>query len=208
MKYSFNPRTKGNWCIRWVKLLNDYDMVNELNLENICYVNKKMLRDIILHKNRDKYVTEWKDILDRKPTTGLQRGNKLRTYATFKSQFETESYIETLIPYRDRKALSQFRLGIAPIAVELGRHRGIVLKDRLCEHCENFIEDEEHVITKCALYDDIRHDLYVKAIESDRSFQTLSDREKLCFLMSNHNICRDAARACNLILERRRCQYL
>ena len=38
----------------------------------------------------------------------------------------------------------------------------VVAVERICKFCKNDVENEMHVLTVCPLYDDIRHDLFVK----------------------------------------------
>ena len=48
--------------------------------------------------------------------------------------------------------------------------RGVSLKaeDRICQFCDlNEPETEEHVITRCDLYNDIRDDLYVYVVNNN-----------------------------------------
>ena len=43
--------------------------------------------------------------------------------------------------------MAQFRLGIIPIEVEIGRYQSIPLENRICKLCKlNQIKDEKHVL--------------------------------------------------------------
>ena len=37
--------------------------------------------------------------------------------------------------------------------------------DRICKHCKNGCEDEEHFVMLCPLYDDLRTDLFKHVLE-------------------------------------------
>ena len=70
---------------------------------------------------------------------------KLRYYNLYKSYFETEEYVYINISKRLRSVLAQFRAGILPLEVELGRYSGKPLKERLCSFCTlQKVEDEYH----------------------------------------------------------------
>ena len=90
--------------------------------------------------------------------------NKLRTYRLFKTDFEVESYCKIRLPIAHRSAFAKFRCGVAPLKIETGRYEGLAENDRLCPFCRNDLEDESHVILKCAMYQYIRKDLMLKAV--------------------------------------------
>ena len=50
-------------------------------------------------------------------------GNKLRTYARFKFSLALESYLSVNVPRKIRSFLSRFRMGVAPLQIEMGRRR-------------------------------------------------------------------------------------
>ena len=66
------------------------------------------------------------------------------------------------------------------------------------------IEDEAHVLLHCPLYDDIRDEMIAKAVLIKDNFIDCTPNEKLCFILSNPGMVNASARACNLILKRRR----
>ena len=106
--------------------------------------------------------------------------NKLRTYATFKQEFEIENYIIT-IPLAKRRNFTKLRISSHCLAIETGRHKQIPQRNdikcdfcahvrnsctcnkfkfhRLCLNC-NVVEDEKHFMLHCAVYDEIRLELF------------------------------------------------
>ena len=73
-----------------------------------------------------------------------------------------EKYITCNLPRIHRSLLAQFRAGILPINVEIGRLRNVPLEDRFCKLCnsvKNDIEDEFNVLCVCNAYNDIRTSL-------------------------------------------------
>ena len=67
-------------------------------------------------------VMKWKALLDRNTSIRGNGGNKLRTYRICKSDFCTENYLKTNIPFNNRSAFTKFRCGVAPLRVETGRY--------------------------------------------------------------------------------------
>ena len=149
----------------------------------------------------DAYKSKWLDNINR--VIGPSgRGNKLRTYCKFKSEFKTEKYCQIIMPLKHRSAFAKFRCGVAPLKIETGRYENIPIVDRKCHFCES-IETEQHVMLECELYNDLRQPLYKKATEIDSAFPGLSEEEKFIFAFSNHFMIRLCAKTCFNILQRR-----
>jgi len=80
---------------------------------------------------------------------------KLTCYASLKTTLCLEKYL-TVIPHKHlRRAMTQFRCSVHPLAIETGRHQNISREHRTCIHCKTSIEDELHLFV-CPLYADIR----------------------------------------------------
>ena len=79
-----------------------------------------------------------------------------------KSEFKTENYVSTHLSRRHRSAYAKFRAGIAPLSLETGRYDQLSIEQGVCFHCEDVIESEEHVLTQCSLYSDLRRTLYIE----------------------------------------------
>jgi hypothetical protein len=99
-------------------------------------------------------------------------GNKLRTYALFKSHICREPYLSVLSDSRKRALMFKFRSGIAPLRIETGRYEMVKNPDsskksrvrrpvdeRICFCCGTGVEDEFHFLCECPLYANIRMDL-------------------------------------------------
>jgi hypothetical protein len=100
--------------------------------------------------------SNWIDEVQRLKAKSGDGGNKLRTYALFKSTWGFEPYLSIITNHKQRYLLTKFRLGICPLRIETGRHRKIPVCDRLCEFCDLGIEDELHFLLVCPLYSDLR----------------------------------------------------
>jgi len=71
---------------------------------------KKMYKQLWLNKQQanvtDEYTYEWIESLHFLNSVSSSGKHKLRTYRNFKFTFETESYVQKLLPYKHRAALS------------------------------------------------------------------------------------------------------
>lgn len=109
---------------------------------------------------------------------------KLRTYITFKTDYETENYVKSYMSKQERSFLAQLRCGVLPLRVETGRYNGLRPEQRTCQICDSGeVENECHFILDCDKYTTERQILYSKI--DDQSFQTLNSPEKLKFLLTN-----------------------
>ena len=100
--------------------------------------------------------------------------------------------------------MSKFRCGVAPIRLETGRYERLSEIDRVCPLCHDGVEDEKHVLILCPVYTSIRAVLYEKATEICNGFRSLTDENKVNFILSNDDIVRFAAKSCFQILEMRK----
>ena len=111
------------------------------------------------------------------------------------------------ITRKERKALAQIRCGVAPLRIETGRwektnnHR-IPKEERVCLSCykQGFveIESEEHFLLCCRhpALKSHRENLLSKACTILPTFNTLSDTDKMAFLLSNCDIVFFSAKTC------------
>ena len=107
---------------------------------------------------------------------------------------------------RHTHAYAQFRLGTAPIMLELARYtqNGYVPPDlRTCPCCGLHVEDETHVLIQCNLYKDIRILHFNNILERNPNFIMLTDYEKAQFILSDEQTVKINARYCYDILQRR-----
>ena len=84
---------------------------------------------------------------------------KLSLYSKIKHKFAIEPY--TNLPFRDRQIISKMVGSTHKLQVEIGRHHEIPREKRVCKLCNlNKVEDEDHFITECPAYADIRSEYY------------------------------------------------
>ena len=115
------------------------------------------------------------------------KSQKLRYYNLYKYEKGNENYLHLNISRYQRSILAQFRCGILPLQIEIGRYRDVPLCDRLCELCDDLsVEDEIHFLCECSYYTEFRSDLFNHASLSDSSFLDKDSIDQFVFLMSNY----------------------
>ena len=95
-------------------------------------------------------------------------GNKLRTYARFKADVVQEAYLTATMKSSTRQLMCRFRIGVAPLQIELGR-RQPGPGSRACLVCGAATEDEEHFLMACPLYEELRATLTSAVLAGLRS---------------------------------------
>ena len=114
------------------------------------------------------------------------KSQKLRYYNLYKYEKGNEEYLNYNISRYKRSLFAQFRCGILPLQIEVGRYRDVPLCDRLCELCEEgSVEDEIHFLCECSCYSDIRCKLFNQALSFDQLFLEKDNFDRFVFLMSN-----------------------
>ena len=60
------------------------------------------------------------------------------------------------------------------------------MEDRLCQVCDqNAVENENHFLLLCTLYDDLRRTMVIKSERMDIRFRILTETEKLTFILKH-----------------------
>ena len=108
-------------------------------------VRRRFLNSVasrLSHRRDGQWLEEVNRVQARRGT-GL---NKLRTYRTFKQTFQTEAYVDLLLPRTHRSALAKFRSGTAPLRLETGRYEQLPVERRTCFMCTGSVESDQHVL--------------------------------------------------------------
>ena len=88
----------------------------------------------------------------------IKESPKLRTYATFKRNLSREKYLDSM-DEKERRAMTRIRSGTNELRIDTGRYEGGVKKrieSRKCWFGCNEVEDEEHFLRECKIYEDFR----------------------------------------------------
>merc|ERR1711994_104095 len=83
--------------------------------------------------------------------------DKVRTYRTIKTKLNSEAYLK-IDDEEGRKQMARIRSGTNDLKIETGRHEGLDREARKCWFGCGEVEDEEHFVMKCMMYDDLRSD--------------------------------------------------
>ena len=196
---------KKNWCWRVTEFCKDRHLANICNTE--LYLSGSSVRDKVDKALWDHCSQVWNTKLNRDSAIRGQGRNKLRTYKLFKNDICAEPYLSRVINKRERSCLAKLRCGVAPLHIETGRYIGLPVHERRCPICDSDVESEIHFMMHCSIYVDLREQLFLSASNIDPSFLTMSDVDKMCFLLSNEFICTKTAKTLNLMIKRRR-EYL
>ena len=162
---------RGTWSYNVKNIFIDVDCQDLFYSTNPCDIES------IQDKLHETDSTFW-DI-------GRYKSEKLRYYNMFKFNKECEEYIKLSTTKYQRSLLAQFRCGILPIEIELGRFRNLSLCDRICPVCSRSVEDEIHFLCQCPLYTEIRNTLFKRASEDSDDFIRMDVFDKFVYLMSN-----------------------
>ena len=112
--------------------------------------------------------------------------DKLRYYNLCKNEKCTEDYTKLNINKYHRSLFAQFRCGILPLQIEIGRFRNLALGDRICPVCNDGVEDEIHFLCQCPAYDDYRNILFRSIHGAYADFDQWDIFDQFVYLMSNH----------------------
>ena len=187
--FMWDYKQKNGWCSEISKIFHKFNLGQKFSDKQFCDLR------VITKKVNETMGDQWKTEVDQKP--------KLRTYKLFKNEFKTSNSV--FINNRSKRSLlSRFRLGILALRIETGRwYQGIDANLRLCKICNNGeVEDEQHFLMRCNVYNDFRQSLFDKCTFKNNSFNLLSESEKFIYIVNCQE--RDLADFIYLAWNRRR----
>ncbi len=198
-----NRQKRPNWCSCVKGFLKDQGLLHLCDIEQEPLQTKSVMRQVedamqVYHNDL------WQSKLRREEAQNGQGRNKLRTYRMFKKKPCMEPYLVKVYSKKYRSAMSKFRCGVAPLKIETGRYNGTPLEDRVCFNCPSQIESEQHVLISCNVYNDIRTTLFQYANAVCNQFNDMNETDKMCFLLSDQDMCTEVAKTLYMILTRRR----
>ena len=119
---------RRNWITDFKNMLRKFgcehiwEKENSTKEQNEQYINSFKQGMIKFHES------EWKH--------KLRNSSKLAIYASFKSDMRKENYIEILTLRKFLGILARFRTPNHTLEIELGRHKGLLLSQRICVYCD------------------------------------------------------------------------
>ena len=185
-----------SWPGRVGKFLKELGIEKEIE----CCNSKQEMISLVRNNCICKCVSDWHSTINRETGRRGVGGNKLRTYRQFKDEYGVEQYVIKIKSVKERSALSKFRIGVAPINLELGRYLGIPVNNRFCNFCENCVEDEKHVLLSCPMYNGVRQALFTQACYINSDFMSYDEDAKLRFLFNDDAIVSKCAKTCLKII--------
>ena len=98
---------------------------------------------------------------------------KLSFYNNIKNKFARESYLDAVKGFSRRYSTCKIRISAHDLEVELGRYSKTAREERHCKWCKvsmgsETIEDENHFLYECDLYNDLRTKLITSLNKSPR----------------------------------------
>ena len=160
-----------NWASDVLEIFTMCNSVNIFTNRETCDLNP--MQKLLL----DKEIASW--------DVARYNKDKLRTYNIFKWNFGCEDYITQNLDKRIRSLVAQFRFGILPLQIEIGRYRNIPVENRTCSSCINLIEDEFHLLCECPLYTNARQNLFETVQLTNPDFPDLDMFDKFIYICIN-----------------------
>lgn len=162
---------RGTWCYNVQQIFHDIgcpDLIENVSPCDVDFANETLSQLDVVNWDINRYKSE-----------------KLRYYNLYKYDKSSEIYTKSNVKKYHRSVFAQFRCGILPLEIEIGRYRNIPLEKRICQLCKTTVEDEIHFLCECPTYADYREPLFRVAKDADPSFMNLDLIDQFVFLMSN-----------------------
>ena len=121
---------------------------------SFCHKAKTPMWKYIDRVSNINAVVDDSDILRQSVRT--RNGTKFRTYLKINPELNPTDWSQHKIPEYLRIAYTRFRLSSHNLRVETGRWARVPPENRVCVCDNSSVQDEQHVIEKCILLDDIR----------------------------------------------------
>ena len=136
---------KLNWAYQIKQILQEIGMLNIWYNQD----NHTIKINIIKQRITDIYQQTWQN--------NIIHSNRLDSYKLFKHTISIEDYLNYIDINKFRIILTRFRLSSHDLFIEIGRHQNIPRNDRICQHCNmNMIENEYHFLLVCPKYKTLR----------------------------------------------------
>ena len=152
--------------------------INSLNLKlgQLC----KQVKNIMFKS----FLNFWHSV--KLNATSSNRG-KLNTYFYLKSHFGKEKYLE-INNFKTRQSICKIRISAHSLNIETGRYKNIERSERKCTNCfMGDVEDEQHFIMNCPLYENIRKIFFHKIINVCPNFRYMDTKSKFFWIFTNED---------------------
>ncbi len=161
----------------------------QTNMTNIQHQDT----EIIIHKiwpnqiikaQKENYLTYWKETTEKQ--------SKLECYLALNRDYTTAEYLSTVKDCKLRRQMTRYRLSGHTLTIETGRYRQHWLprESRICPYCTHGeVETEQHFLTSCPNYQDIRNTFYPKFETLYPDFKMLNKKTQLQYLLGEKQDC-------------------
>ena len=146
---SSNESSHSVWFATVKCLLNELSLQNYLLNPTLLSTDK--FKDLCKFKMKNLFSQQWSATIRNQNV-----GCKLRFYKQFKTELTREPYLDFIGNYHLRKTITKFRCSDHRLEIEVGRHKGAEIEDRICQLCRGSVESEIHFLIECPLYRKIR----------------------------------------------------
>ena len=161
-------------------------ILKEINIPNILDFKLGKFCRVVKNALCNSFLAYWYTYKDevKKTQTG-----KLVTYFSLKRNFGRETYL-SLKEFRNRQAICKLRISAHALKIETDRYNKQYIERsmRICKYCLDQVEDEQHLITNCTLYDTFRDQLFSNLSINYKNFTTLNNKAKFIWLMTNEDL--------------------
>ena len=179
--FSMLVKDTDSGCSNWVSQARDLQTRYEIQQSDNRLIIKSKVR-----KNFEQ------DIL-QKLNEHITEDKKLHLYASFKTTFKFEAYLDCLPNFKVRSTLAKLRVSAHNLQIETGRFNKIKTprEERFCIYCKtqnvSSVENEVHFLLSCPLYRDERKNFLDTIHRIAPSTMSLNDQNMFIWLMSQED---------------------
>ena len=179
--FSMLVKDTDSGCSNWVSQARDLQTRYEIQQSDNRLIIKSKVR-----KNFEQ------DIL-QKLNEHITEDKKLHLYASFKTTFKFEAYLDFLPNFKVRSTLAKLRVSAHNLQIETGRFNKIKTprEERFCIYCKtqnvSSVENEVHFLLSCPLYRDERKNFLDTIHRIAPSTMSLNDQNMFIWLMSQED---------------------
>ncbi len=161
-----------------LKLQTQTNMTNNIQHQDTEILIHKIRPNQIIKTQKENYLTYWKETTEKQ--------SKLERYLALNRYYTTAEYLSTVKDCKLRRQMTRYRLSGHTLTIETGRYRQHWLprESRICPHCTHGeVETEQHFLTSCPNYEEIRKKLYPKFEILYPDFKMLNKKTQLHYLL-------------------------
>ena len=204
-----------SWYRKLDKIVSFFNFNFDRNPTNICISRLQV-------NMKDSYVRYWRQLLGNVES----EEGRLYLYRKVKTAFKMEPYLEQISKFKQRRAVTAFRISAHKLEIETGRyicksklsdvqrHEAYIKReDRFCTLCYEkskvrVMGDEKHAILHCPHFSDARKKLLDQIESICQNFRDLGDNDKVFYILTceNESIVR-VSRFLNIIYSSQRSSF-